>query len=240
MVYNPDNPNEHDDPLAAASNATLRPREYYGEVDIDAWFCALIKGQGKVPYDPVAHKDLNRCTAVDLTVTPIAEMNLQFALQRSMIAESREWAGIVWPSAKELGITSVRDLKGKWVKVIQAPTGRKYRGNDGTEREATTVKFLAVYGSVDECLAAYYAETGAEPDIADVDDEPIPGFEPADAGNGQNGMETARPFIHAYAKVNGYDVEKTREACRAQTVITNAIDVDSDEFVEIVGEAMSA
>lgn len=247
MTFNPDNPREHetaDDPFASASSATLRPRETYGQVDIDAWYCALVKGQGKVPYDPVTHKDMNRCTAIDLTVSPLAEMNLQFSITRSMIAESREWAGITWKSVKALGITSARELKDRWAKVVLVPTGRTYRNSAGEEKEATTLKFLALYESEDACRQAFYDETPATPDDGNLtDDEPIPGFESEneildkDDNNGDKALETAIPFITAYAKMHGWDIEKTREACRTQPMIAKAIDVDSDEFAEIVAEA---
>ncbi len=201
MTFNSDNPNEHvqDDPFDSASNATLAPREYYGQIDIDCWFCALIKGQGKVPYDPAVHE--RKSTAITVLITPLAEQKITFTLKREMIAESREWAGIVWPSVKALGITSARDLQGKWVKVIQAPTGRKYRGRDGEEREASTFKFLAIYPDEAACRAAFYAETPATPDDTADQVGPIPGFDDGTTAPAQDKeRETATKFLEVMIK----------------------------------------
>jgi hypothetical protein len=230
------NPNGYmmtDDPYESAANAKLAPRSYYGQISIDAWFCALIKGVGKVPFDPQQHDADKRCTAMDIIVTPIAEQQLNFELKREMIAESREWAGIVWPSLKELGATSPREVHNKWCKMQQVPSGRKYRAKDGTEKEATTFKFLALFDSEAECRAAYNADTGGGNDSNSDAAEPTP-------GNGSANLDVARPFIMAFAKQNAFDLEKTRAACSSQAVITNAIDINSPEFAEIVAEALAA
>ena len=39
------------DPFEAADNPQIKPAEYFGKLEVDAWFCALVKGQGKVPFD---------------------------------------------------------------------------------------------------------------------------------------------------------------------------------------------
>lgn len=257
MTFNPDNPNEHaqaaqtnDDPYAVAQETAERPPEFYGELSVECWFCALVKGQGKVPYDANIHD--RRSTAIDIAVVPLAEHNMTNTFERQTLDWARDWARITWPSLKVLGVTSLRDIKsGKWCKFTWTGTGEKYRvkdedGNEGEERERTGFKFLALYDSEDECRAAYYADTGkTPPDNEGVSD--IPGFESKpqptqaapDNGNGK-ARETAIQFIKAFAKMSRYDVEATRKACANQTAITNVVDINSPEFVEIVAEAMSA
>jgi hypothetical protein len=239
-----------DDPYAVAQETAERPPEFYGELSVECWFCALIKGQGKVPYDPTIHD--RRSTAIDIAVVPLAEHNMTNTFERQTLDWARDWARITWPSLKVLGVTSLRDIKsGKWCKFTWTGTGEKYRvkdedGNEGEERERTGFKFLALYDSEDECRAAYYADTGkTPPDNEGVSD--IPGFESKpqptqaapDNGNGK-ARETAIQFIKAFAKMSRYDVEATRKACANQTAITNVVDINSPEFVEIVAEAMSA
>ena len=124
-----------------------------------------------------------------------------FSLDRKMIAESREWAGIVWPSLKALGITSAKDAKGRWCKMIQASTGRKYRNNAGEEREASTFKFLAIYSDEAACRAAFYAETPATPDETADQVGPIPGFEDGTTAPVQDKeRETATRFLEVIIK----------------------------------------
>ena len=254
MTFNYD-PNGHaavqDDPYAIAQETAERAPEFYGELSVECWFCALVKGQGKVPYDKEVHD--RRSTAIDITVVPMAEHNMNNTFERKTLDWARDWSRITWPSLKALGITSLRNIKsGKWCKFVWAPTGEKYRakdqdGNEGEERERTAFKFLALYNSEAECRAAYYADTGKQ----QTDDEgvsDIPGFEskaqptqePTSQEASAKAKEMAVQFIRAYAKMNRYAVEATRQACATQPAITNVFDLSSPEFVEIVAEAMSA
>jgi hypothetical protein len=234
------NPSASSDPYESANDATVRPRDYYGQLAIDAWFCKLVKGQGKVAFDPQVDNPDQRCTALTMSMLPLAEMNIRFELKRETIAESREWAGIILPSIKAAGAPSVREANGKWAKMQQVPSGRKYRAKDanghpnGEEREATTFKVLAIYADEAACRQAYYAETGKVPDDVeeDIDMGPV-------AAKPAANVSMARPFVVAFAKQFNWDVAKTREACRQQPIITNAIDVDSDEFTQLVAEAMA-
>ncbi len=254
MTFNPDNPNEHaaqmnSDPYAVAQETAERPPEFYGELSIECWFCALVKGQGKVPYDANVHDRRN--TAIDIAVVPLSEHNMTKPIERSTLDWARDWTRITWPSLKALGVTSLRDIKsGKWCKFTWAPTGEKYRtrdedGNEGEERERTGFKFLALYNSEAECRAAYYADTGKQqPD--DLGTTPIATTTPQTAQEPANGngnaktRETAIQFIRAFAKMKKYDIEATRQACANQTAITSVVDINGPEFVEIVAEAMSA
>jgi hypothetical protein len=220
------------DPFAAADNATVRAREYYGKVEFDIWFCALIKGTGKVPYDAAVHKQ--RATAIDILLIPIAEQNVTFEVKRQMIAESREWASIVWPSLKALGIASTRDANNRWVKLTQVSSGRKYKNSAGEEKESTTFKFLAVYADEAACQAAYLSEVKHE----DMDDTaPVQATTtqpPLAAATTNNGLKVAIPFIEAFAKQAGYDLDKTKAMCKTQAIISKSIDIESPAFAEIV------
>lgn len=229
-----DNQTVTNDPYESANEATVRPRDYYGQIHIDAWFCILQKGVGKVSFDPQQHNVDQRCTAITMSMIPLPDMNITFKLERETIAESREWAGIILPSIKAAGIASVKDANGKFAKMQQVPTGRKYRTSTGEEREATTFKVLAFYSDEAACRQAYYAETGKAPDGS----EPIPGFDDEPAKPAAN-IGAAKQFILAFAKQKNYDLDATREVCRQQPMITNAIDVDSDEFTQIVAEGMA-
>ena len=227
MTGNSNGHSQQDDPFDSAANAQPRAQEAYGEIDVDCWYCILVKGTGKVAFDPAQHEPQQRATAIDLFVIPLADMNLSFAFERKMIAESREWASIVWPSLKALGATSVRDIKGRWCKAAQVPTGRKYRvkkGKDiGMEKEATTLKFLALYASEQECRDAYYAETPAIPASADDNGVgPIPGFEDdkPQATTEDKERETARQFLVVIIKNHSGDKAKTLAQIQTMPMIT--------------------
>ena len=42
------------------------PSIFAGKIDTHAWTCVLIKGQGKVAFNPDAHKGLRTSTAIDI------------------------------------------------------------------------------------------------------------------------------------------------------------------------------
>ena len=98
-------------------------------------------------------------------------------------------------------------------------------------REAT-FKFLALFADENACRAAYLAETGKA-----GDDPPrrLPTATTAMAAT----ISGRAPFIR-HLLGNSFDLEKTKTACRSQKIITDAIDVDSSEFAEIVAEALAA
>lgn len=219
-----------DDPFDAATNAKLRPREYYGQLGVDAYFAKLVKGTGKVPWDPQADSVDNRVTAVNISLIPAPACGLSFKLERSMIAESVEWAKIVWPSLRAQGVQSAKSADGIWVKLVQESTGRKYRTKAGEEREATTFKILAVYPDQAACEAAYFATQGVE-DLAAA--EAVAAAQPA---VDTRAKETAKQFIIALAKQHHGDLNAIKKAVSMIPMITAAFDPESTEFVEIVAE----
>jgi hypothetical protein len=146
-------------PWDAADNPVVKtggPSDYFGQVRIGSWFCVLVKGTGKVPFDPGMHSMDKRITAIDMEIFPLAEMNISWQVTRNLIAESREWAGIVLPSIKALGI-SPQQLDGKWVYMVRRDTGRTYTNKDGEAKPETTFEFKQMFGNEAECRAAYQA-----------------------------------------------------------------------------------
>ena len=222
-----------DDPFDAATNAKLRPREYYGQLAVDAYFAKLVKGTGKVPWDPQADSVDNRVTAVNISLIPLPACGLSFKLERSMIAESVEWAKIVWPSLRAQGVQSAKLADGIWVKLVQEPTGRKYRvkdldGKPGEEREASTFKILVVYPDEAACEAAYQATQGS-------DDGPAAAASTQPAAD-PRAKETAKQFIIALAKQHHGNMDAVKRAVAMIPMITAAYDPESTEFAEIVME----
>lgn len=225
----------------SAENPQLRTSsDYYGQVKIDAWPCVLVKGTGKLPFDPALHTEDQRRTAVDMMIIPLAEMNVSWDVSRNLIAESREWASIVLPSIKSLGI-SLRELNGRWAHVTLEETGQTYTGRDGATRSRTTFKFLAVYNTEAECRAAYQAASGAG--------TPAPATPANGNGNG-NGNAKERETALKFARLI------VENACRGQSdlsvilkaveanmpnfpVVTKHFTASSPEIADLIAEQMS-
>ena len=224
------------DPFEAADNPQIKPAEYFGKLEVDAWFCALVKGQGKVPFDTALHPADQRRTAIDLHVITLAAHNMNYPMTRGVIAESPEWTKTVWPSLRDLGIASLRELKDteRWCKVTTESTGRTYQSN-GTTKEATTFRFLALYASEAECQAAFAASrNGGGEDWLDA---------PAQAApvNGSNGTahaeqrerETALAFARILVK-QSHSIPEVGERFAQYPLVSRFFTVDSPEIAQMI------
>lgn len=222
------------DPFNNADNATLRPQAYYAMVQCDAWPCVLVKGQGKVAFNPQIHKIENRVTAIDISLQSLAEQNVNFPLVRNLIAESPAWIKIVMPSFKALGLASARELNGKWAKIEMVPSGRKYEKKDrntgkltGEMAEETTFKFLAFYADEAAARAAYLG--GAQP--ADA----APTAAPASANSAERA--TALAFLKALLPKwapTGQELDAVEKGIAANAVLARHFNVQSPEVIDLL------
>lgn len=232
--------NPNDDPMDSAMSAQPmeRTRVFFGYCEIQVWYCALVKGQGKVPYDPAQHKA--RCTAIDILISPLPNSPAQFNVERHMIAESNEWVKIVLPSLKALN-SDLRHVNRKWVQIDQVNTGQTYVNKAGEQKERTTVKFLAIYDVEEVCQAAADAFWAArrqaeESEIQDTG-EPTQPSPPAPSAPPNNGAEreTARKFLPALWAASGKDPEKFAAKISSMPLVAKYFSVDSPEVLAIIG-----
>lgn len=225
------------DPFDAATQAGERLDTLYGKVDVSATFVKLIKGVGKQPWSESDGVDARR-TEVQITLNPLDCTGLTLLVERRLIAESRDWSGIVWPSLRDLGLKNVRELNGKFVKAETVKTGRTYTNKRGETSEETTFKFAAVFNTAAEATAAYYAERGG----GDGDPMAIPMGTPATNvspnGNGNGAeRETALQFVGALVKQAGGDRGKLAGLIAQMPMISKYFTVDSPEVVELLAHA---
>lgn len=238
------------DPWDSAENAKepVFSNVIWGQVEARSWYCVLEKGVGKVIFDAQTHSADQRRTAIDIIVHPLAEMALAFDLSRNMIAESHEWASVVLPSLRDLGV-SPKSLDATWVKVQTIPlTDRAgsaitYTDNNGVVKEKTTLKFLTVFPGESACRTDYEKArgSGAATQMAQ------------DAVSGASGSENAnkeRTTAWIFLKIFAKDICKEQtslEAIRAalaekiasQPLISKYFTIDSPEVVELIAESMA-
>lgn len=191
-------------------------KEFYGSVRMDMYRCALVKGVGKVPYDPQVHKGPPR-TAIMLAVDPLPASGLTWSIERNMVDISPEWYRVVVPSLKDLGITQPAQIIGRWAKVIQVETGETYVDKNGETKAKTGIKFLAVYDSEDACTTAYLTDGGSLNAPAPTVTAPT---------NGNNQKAAMLPFLKAIVK----------NAARGQsdlTVIMKTVEVGISQFPQV-------
>lgn len=234
---------EYFDPWDSAENAKepVFSNVIWGQCEASSWFCVLEKGIGKMEFDPQQHSPDQKRTAIDIIIHPLPEMNLMFDLTRNMIAESREWAGVVLPSIRELEI-SPKQLNGSWVKVQTVPLTDHlgntitYTDKNGTVKEKTTIKFLKIFKDQNECLADYIAES-SKPVIDGGNGKPSNG------NGGDKERQTALKFLRVFVQnecKNTYDIAQIRAALAtkiaSQPLINKFFTIDSPEVDELIAE----
>ena len=128
--------------------------EIWGQAFVAVWKAALVKGEGKVPFDPTAHKSM--VYAIDLSIVPITEQNAKH-VERSLIQNSKEWE-MIQKSIKDLG-AAPSEIDQKYVRIAFEPTGETYNNANGETKNKTFIKFLKVFKSEAECIADYGATT---------------------------------------------------------------------------------
>lgn len=231
--------NHYVDPLDALDNPELRSPEYYGQIKVATWFCVLEKGVGKVDFDPQKHALDRRVTAVKIGLLPLAEHKVNYEIMRDHIAESKEWAAILLPSIKALGITA-RELDGKWVKLTFQPTGRTYTKTDPTTgetttKDSTTFKFLALYPNEAACRAAYEAERNGNGNGASAP-AAAPAAAPTNGSTINHERATAAKFIKPLIQQTNGDATALAKKLAAMTLTAKYFTVDSPEVVEALAQ----
>lgn len=181
------------DPFAAASNPDYVTPSYdlYGLIELTAFGCALIKGQGKVPWEALdeTQKAANkRVTAIQMYIQPLAEIDVKYPKQWECdwIAEYATWNKITLPSIKAQGFENVREINGKWARVarvdsLDKPYDKKDAAGNPTGEKGVkkTFKIVAVYDTEEACREAYLANGGKSAEMHASESAPV--ADPADA-----------------------------------------------------------
>ncbi|MHB1131755.1 MAG: hypothetical protein ACYC4L_05135 [Chloroflexota bacterium] len=214
------------DPMTSAMETELRPRTYFGQVQSQAYYAVLVKGIGKVPFDPTQHSIDKRVTAIEISLMPLIGGSVDTPIDRELIAESHDWAKIVKPSLLALN-TDLRGVNGKWTQVQLVPVG-SYTNKSGEEKTRTMFKFIALYASEDECRAA----SDAFFPRSDVTTAPAPA--PA-APNGSNAERAAAAkFLPALWAASQKDATKFATLIANQSALAKHFDISSPEVVAVI------
>jgi len=204
----------------------------WGLCEIKTWFCVLEKGTGKVPFAAGTHKDSDRRTAIDVHIAPLSDMNLQFDVTRGFIAESKDWAGSVLPSIKDLGI-SLRELNGRYVKIEFTPNGKTYVNKNGETKSETVIHFVHLFKDEAECRADYLASKSGDASAA----APTP-----ESTQKSTAMQFLKVIVQGAAR-GQTDLTLVRTAVATQIaaypVVSSFFTVDSPETMQLIAETMT-
>lgn len=225
---------DNNDPYAVATSVAEAPDMRFGQANVEARFVGLIKGSGKVDFDATQHD--KRYTEVVIRVDPLAETNRTFFDRREMLAEFGDFTKVVWPSLRELGCKSIRDLHGKWCVYEMAVSGQ-YTAKDGSKRDSTTFKFAELYSSEAECKAAYEkhlserysvsAPTSADDAAMAVDMTPGAGSKTTPINDTER--ETAKQFLAVLVKQYGANRAALATAIASMPMVSKYFTAESPE-----------
>lgn len=234
--------------FAAAMNATAPAQTLYGEILLDVWFCALVRGQGKVPFDPNQHMSFQRRTAVNISLTPLAETGLSYTIDRALIAEMPNdgWMRVTLPSLKALGMTDLAALSGKYVRAEMTDYGT-YTKRDGTPGKLSAPHIHAVYDTREQCLAAYEAEmTGGAPAPAMPSvngNGHAPAAPVAPVANSDAERQAALAFLPAIVRMcmteKGVDLNRLKAQIEGNELMRKHVSMTSPELMAEVAKLAS-
>jgi len=150
------------------------PQKFFGKLSVDPYYVALIKGQGKVVYDPVTHASLRKHTLINFTVTPLDPTAK--LIGRECLNWTAEYTQAIRPSIEVLRdqIAAIRGQATAAVNPLQAANGLFVAGEfvprpDNKPGETwTTLRFTAVFADEAACQAA--ATASAPPPAPAVPD----------------------------------------------------------------------
>lgn len=207
--------------------------EIWGQAFVAVWKAALVKGEGKVPFDPTIHKSM--VYAIDLSIVPITEQNAKH-VERSLIQNSKEWE-MIQKSIKDLGVTP-SEIDQKYVRIAFEPTGETYNNANGETKNKTFIKFLKVFKNEQECIADYGAVNMGDVAPATDDNAGVPAA-------GQKEFESAKKLLEASLRGVVKVVSTPEEAkalvlvkIKASPVMARFFNEDSPELDDMIAAAL--
>ena len=207
--------------------------EIWGQVSVAVWKAALVKGQGKIPFDPAVHN--NMVYAIDLSVVPLNIQDAKLA-ERSLIQTSKEWK-LTQESIQATGVQP-SEIDGKYVRIKFEPTGETYTNSNGETKNKTYMHFTKVFKGAAECEQDYresnFSVTAAEPAVGAA--------QPAD-NSGE--YDTALKFLGAAVRTAAKGKTSIPEIkslvdvkIGASPVMKKFFTADSDEVTELISQAL--
>jgi hypothetical protein len=209
--------------------------EIWGQAFVAVWKAALVKGEGKVPFDPTNKLHKNMVYAIDLSIVPITEQNAKH-VERSLIQNSKEWE-MIQKSIKDLG-AAPSEIDQKYVRIAFEPTGETYNNANGETKNKTFIKFLKVFKNEQECIADYGAVNMGDVAPATDDNAGVPAA-------GQKEFESAKKLLEASIRSALKSVSEPEEVkalvlvkVKASPVMAQFFNADSPELDDMIAAAL--
>lgn len=212
--------------------------EVWGQAFVAVWRAALVKGEGKVPFDPTNKLHKNMVYAIDLSIVPIMEQSAK-PVERSLIQNSKEW-GMIQKSIKDLGVAP-SEIDQKYVRIAFEPTGKTYTNANGDTKNETYVKFMKVFNSEAECIADYGATNMGDTVTVTEPNEIASGVPAAGAKEFEAAKKLLEASLRGVVKVVSTPEEAkalTLVKIKASPVMSRFFTEDSPELDDMIAAAL--
>jgi len=217
-----------------ANDTTMGPKRYFGQVMTDAFFVHIAKGEPKEQFDPARHSAGQKFTQIKIGAICTKADGSTYDLNREIICEfGREWAGIVLPSLKKLGVHP-RDLNDKWASWEMVENGQSWTSKTTGELvKGTTFKFVEFFDSEEACRAAEAAFYNRSRDeTSGTGEAPLPMPPTEDEVNKERAG--AAVFLPTLWKLAAGDPDAFYAAIGNQPALAKFFDSNSPEVVALV------
>lgn len=229
-----------------SSNTNDFGKTYFGKVQVAVNFISLVKGVGRVPWEPNQltpdGKPTRKNTGIDIHLICKSKEGAEYTVDRNYIAEFGDWPDLLLPNLKNIGVTSLQELNGKFAQVELVENGESFVNKAGETKKKTTFKFIKTFGTEAELNAAREALFGGN----GAQTAPTPAAQtPAPAANVNPEKATAERFLKAYVdnamRSAGNDVIKARDILgpmiAKQALLAKYFTVDSPEVIGLMAPA---
>lgn len=225
------------DPFDSAVADAESASHYFGRMMTDAQFVILKKGQPKQVWTEGMDTD-GRTTEVSFRLNPLDITGMTRMVERQVISNSGEWSRIVWPSLRDLGCKTPRDIEGQWAHVEMVPSGRKYTNKEGQEIIATTLKFIKLFALESDCVKAWEELVGndaanqAHTSAAGASNGSVSQSAPNDAEKA-----AAAQFLPHIVAANKHDLTALASALASMSPLNKYFTVTSPEVQQLLQAA---
>jgi hypothetical protein len=217
------------DPLDDAVQAAESSGQYFGKLEVSGQYVILRKGERKRVWLEGESTD-GRVSEVTLRLNPLDITGMSRMVERQVLANDREFSTIVWPSLRDLGFKSLRDINGKWGHIALVKNGQSYTHKvTGETVEKTTFKFIAVYDTEAELVSAYEKLHGSQSAPTSTP--------PGVSQNSEAEKNTAAQFLPALVKGASGDLNKLATILASMSPVNKYFTVSSPEVQQLLQAA---
>lgn len=212
------------DPMEAAVKDAENASHVFGQMMVDAQFVVWKKGE-RIRAWVEGESTENRTTQLTFRMNPLDLTGMTRMIEKQAIAIFSDWTRIIWPSLRDLGCKTPKEIEGKWAHAQLVPKQQ--------DSPYTTFKFIAIYDNEADCIKAWENQFGS----SEAHTPSSNGNGAAQAVSQPNDAErtAALSFLPAIVNANKSDLTKLAAALAGMSPLNKYFTIDSPEVQALLG-----